>query len=187
MAEFKNKEEYEKRKADSDQNEKSKRGQNPKQGIKKSIAKVGLLILGSIFFGVIFLLLGTNYNKNRNEYIDDSQEIYFYVTKSDESPEIIKQKVRFPILAEDTVIEASLKRDFKDFRGVTIKRFDEVLWDRSYYDLNGNKLWLYAYPIGSILNLLSTFFLLVFPFLYLLVRFVAWAIRTLREKPAAQV
>lgn len=56
----------------------------------------------------------------------------------------------------------------------------------AYYDKYGNKLWLYSNHIGSLLGFAATFFLVLFPPIYLLLKFVTWAIRTLRGKTGAQ-
>jgi hypothetical protein len=243
MPEFKNKEEYEKWKAekaklaegkiksepqskktpasnaspcaDGAQNENNNKTQKPKIEIKKSIAKSGLLILSSLFIGVVFMILAKSFNEAKRNYLDGAVNVYFSVKNNEwsstayvnEGKGLTYVRVKFPSEVNEEIIEGMLKRDFKeffkmvgsrygddkiDFYGISDQEKNRLFLDTNYfvtayYDKDGNKLWQYSNYIGRLLSFTAIFFLIIFPLIYLLFKFIIWAIRTLRERPAVEV
>lgn len=241
MPEFKNKEDYEKWKAEkakgaekgiqshpepensptlpnsmsnnNAQTNESKKVLKSETQTKKSIARGGLIILASLFIGVTLMIIAKTYNDGKSHYLHGTFDVFFTV-KNASSPttflgeRVTYVKVKFPIEINESIIEGVIKRDFKDFfymigtryyedgdiigTGVLPEDKIQLLIDTSshisaFYDENGNKLWQYSPYIGNLLGFSSTFFFVFFPLIYLLFKFVTWAIRTLRKKDVTQV
>ena len=159
-----------------------------KPKLKRTIAREGLIIITLIILASITIFLDIKLGDYKYLYEANVQEI----TPTIKGPipdskyqEIIPQEItlRFPKNTDDIVIEQRIKRDFPNIR------FESwITWNipnneniKASYDEKGNRVfnsviyridWSYAY-----------IFFLVFAYpLYLLIKFIIWAIGTLIKK-----
>jgi len=92
-------------------------------------------------------------------------------------------KVQFPIGTSNETIEKTLKRDFPH-----IKNMDWIVWDHldnkniaKVYNQKGARIFNSIVYIMDFSYLLIFFLIFAYP-LYLIIRFIVWAIVTLTEK-----
>jgi len=172
---------------------------NPK--IRKIIAREGLIIISILSLAGISHFTDYWINNQKNLYEENVKEIQVVIKDSPSYPSYdplninqhnhaggrfvllsVGKILRFPKNTNNTVIEQTIRRDFPNINGV-----EYITWDSptgknisASYDNEGHLVFdniIYEIDYPPI-----TGFFLIFAYpLYLLLRFVVWALKTLKE------
>lgn len=167
-----------------------KNGLFMKSMVKRIIAREGLIILSLIFLAGISFFLDLRLSNPKRLYEATIQEIepvkIGIIDPLTETRELKPQGIilRFPKNTNEDVIQKTIRRDFPNIK------FDEWVIDhspkgeniRASYDEKGKRVFFNSIIYQIEWSYIYLFFLILAYPLYLIIRFVLWAIGTLRRR-----
>jgi len=165
-----------------------------KPKVKRIIAREGLIIITLIFVAGVSFFLDLRLSSHKSLYEASVQEIEPFIPV-DKDPLVGGRYVfsqgiilRFPKNTNNDVIKQTIRKDFPNIKGDDWFIFDSPKGENinASYDEKGNRVFnSIIYKIGW--SYASLFFLIFAYPLYLIIRFVIWAIGTLKEKKEIDV
>ncbi|MDD1776572.1 MAG: hypothetical protein LUQ65_00260 [Candidatus Helarchaeota archaeon] len=167
-----------------------------KPKLNRIIAREGLIVITLIFLGGISFLLDLRLSSHKRIYEANVQEIEPFIPGDKESKyggrylSISPQGIilRFPKNTNHDVIKQTIRRDFPNIKGDDWIIFDSPKGENinASYDEKGNRVFnSIIYKIGW--SYVYLFFLIFAYPLYIIIRFVIWAIETLKERKEIDV
>ncbi len=171
-----------------DENVENRTIQFKKHKIRVIIAREGLIIISLLLFAGASFFLDLWLNEQKKVYESTAQEVQLVEEKYYEEQEgrfFLSQGLilQFPQDTSEDVIKHTIKRDFPNIQGKEWIVFDSPkgINIAAFYDKNGSEIFESRIYKVDFYGIYIFFLFFAYP-LYLLMRFIVWAMGTLKSK-----